>query len=293
MSHAHHAASHSYGILLIFVLMGALYMRGWLNIRPSHLCVIPAWRAGSFLLGLFLIWVAAASRMAGLVKQLLTAHMIQHLLLMTVAAPLVWLGEPLIAVVHGLPTGVRERIAPLFRWRPMQRLGKAITHPVVCWLGVTGTLIGCHIPALLRLETESPTWHTGVKASFLLAGLLFWWPVVQPWPNAKRPDWLIVVYLFLATLPCDILSGFLVFCDRVVYPGYASSSHPFGFSPLQDQQFAGALMWTVVTVIYFIVGGIVTAQLLSPSRLQESLIAQQRPVAGLRHSPAPQSMETA
>ena len=291
MAHAHNTASHSYGILLILVLMGALYVRGWVHLRSSHLCAIPAWRAASFLLGLFLTWVAVASREAGLVHELLTAHMVQHLLLMTVTAPLVWLGQPLIGFVHGLPTSVRERIALLFRQRSMHRLGKAITHPAVCWIAASGTLIGCHIPMLLALEMESPTWNAVVKALFLVTGLLFWWPVVQPWPSAKSPDWLTVVYLFLATLPCDILSGFLVFCDRVVYPGYSSSLYPFGLSALQDQQFAGALMWTAVTIIYFIAGGIITTRLLSPRSSQESLVVKQCPVAVLGHSPARPGVE--
>jgi putative membrane protein len=82
------------------------------------------------------------------------------------------------------------------------------------------------------------------------------------------------VYLFLATLPCDILSGFLVFCERVVYPVYFSSSQPFGLSALEDQQCAGALMWTCVTVVYLIAGAIVTARLLSPHGSQEYAIRQ-------------------
>ena len=65
----------------------------------------------------------------------------------------------------------------------------------------------------------------------------------------------MLLYLFLATLPCDILSGFLVFCDRVVYPVFLSSPHSFGLSALEDQQFAGALMWTCVTLVYVVAGG--------------------------------------
>ena len=270
MVHAHNVASQPYGVLLVFVLMVVVYVRGWLHVRS----LIPAWRAASFLLGLFLIGVAVASPMASLVHELLTAHMIQHLLLMTFAAPLIWLGEPLMAFSHGLQTSVREGMALLFRRPSMQTVGKAITHPAVCWLAATAALVVFHIPAMLALAMESPTCHAIVEVSFLLAGLLFWWPVVQPWPNTKRPEWLTVVYLFLATLPCDILSGFLVFCDRVVYAGYVSSSHPLGLSPLDDQQFAGALMWTVVTVVYFIVGGVISVRLLSPQRLHDGRVME-------------------
>ena len=119
------------------------------------------------------------------------------------------------------------------------------------------------------LGLRSEAWHAIEQASFLISGLLFWWPVVQPfvrpWPGAShRPQWSIILYLFLATLPCDILSAFLVFCDRVVYPVYSSSPRPLGFSALADQQCAGALMWTCVTVVYFVAGTILTARLLSP-----------------------------
>jgi hypothetical protein len=82
------------------------------------------------------------------------------------------------------------------------------------------------------------------------------------------------LYLFLATLPCDILSGFLVFCDRVVYPVYFSSSQSFGFSALEDQQCAGALMWTCVTLVYLVAGAIVTARLLSSLGPQEYAVRQ-------------------
>jgi len=102
-------------------------------------------------------------------------------------------------------------------------------------------------------------------ASFLVTGLLFWWPVIHPWPSVSRwPELSIILYLFLATLPCDILSGFLVFCDRVVYSVYFSASQPFGLSALADQQCAGALMWTCVTVVYLVTGAILTTRLLSP-----------------------------
>ena len=84
----------------------------------------------------------------------------------------------------------------------------------------------------------------------------------------------MLLYLFLATLPCDILSGFLVFCDRVVYPVFLSSPRSFGLSALQDQQCAGALMWTCVTVVYLIAGAVFTARLLSPYRSEEFAIPQ-------------------
>jgi cytochrome c oxidase assembly factor CtaG len=116
---------------------------------------------------------------------------------------------------------------------------------------------------------KSEALHMFEAGSFLAAGLMFWWPVVQPWPSTSTPDLSIILYLFFATIPCDILSGFLVFCDRVVYPSYLSSSHLLGFSALGDQQCAAALMWTCVTIVYLIAGTVVATHLLSPRNYRE------------------------
>src|SRR5207247_1816287 len=102
-------------------------------------------------------------------------------------------------------------------------------------------------------------------ASFLGTGLLFWWPVVQPWPSVARwSGWSMILYLFLATLPCDILSAFLVFSERVAYPVYLSASRQSGLSVLADQQCAGALMWTCITIVYLVPAAILSTRLLAP-----------------------------
>jgi cytochrome c oxidase assembly factor CtaG len=225
---------------------------------------------------LFFIWIAIASPLMALDHELLTAHMVQHLLLMTLAPPLIWLGEPVKALLYGLPQQIVQAVInPLCSSPQARQMGNALAHPAVCWFGAAATLVGWHIPAVFMLGLQSGTWHAIEQVSFLATGLLFWWPVVQPWPMAsKLPEWLILLYLFLATLPCDILSGFLVFCDRVVYPIYLSSSHPFGLSTLEDQQCAGAFMWTCVTVVYLLAGTILAAHLLSPNTSRHHEIAR-------------------
>jgi len=110
---------------------------------------------------------------------------------------------------------------------------------------------------------------------FLVVGLMFWWPVVEPWSGASATlRWSILLYLFLATLPCDILSGFLVFSDRIAYPEYGSAARMFGLSALGDQQCAGALMWTCVTLVYLVPAAILSARLLSPRSFQRDDLVQ-------------------
>jgi cytochrome c oxidase assembly factor CtaG len=280
MSHFHHSASESFWISCALIFVSLVYLRGWLRFRSHERdCVfhenIEGWRAASFVLGLLFIWIAMASPLAALDQEMLTAHMAQHLLLMTLAPPLIWLGMPRKPLARGLPRRFLQEIDRPLRSDPMQQLASVVTHPALCWFAAAGALIMWHIPSVFMLGLSSQSWHVIEQASFLATGLLFWWPVVQPWPrDSKWPEASMLLYLFLATLPCDILSGFLVFCDRVVYPVFLSSPRSFGLSALEDQQCAGALMWTCVTVVYLIAGAVFTARLLSFHRSDERSIPQ-------------------
>jgi putative membrane protein len=286
VSHIHHDAFESLWISSALIFAALVYLRGWLSLRRNECKNVQGWRASSFVLGLFFIWVATASPLAELDHELLTAHMIQHLLLMTLAPPLILLGAPRKPLAHGLPQRLLHAAGSPLRSDPMRKLASALTHPAFCWLAAAGTLIVWHIPAVFALGFRSQMWHGIEQASFLVTGLLFWSPVIRPAQNSlKWPESSILLYLFLATLPCDILSGFLVFCDRAVYPVFLSHPHPFDLSALEDQQCAGALMWTVVTVVYLIAGTVFTARLLSPQRSAELAIPQfdSQPIAG-RHT---------
>jgi cytochrome c oxidase assembly factor CtaG len=184
---------------------------------------------------------------------------------MTLAPPLIWLGMPRKPLAHALLRRFSQTTGRPLRSEPM--LQSAVTHPALCWFAAAGTLVVWHIPSVFMFSLRSQMWHGAEQASFLATGLLFWLPVVRPWQDSlKWPESSILLYLFFATLPCDILSGFLVFCDRVVYPVFLSSPRSYGLSALEDQQCAGALMWTCVTVVYLIAGAVFTARLLSPRR---------------------------
>jgi putative membrane protein len=275
-------------LTLATLVVTAVYLRGWSRLRATRLGIISAWRANSFLLGLFLVWAAIGSPLAVFDEDWLTVHMIQHLLLMTVAPPLILLGAPVMPLLHGLPRDfVRTIVGPMLRWPAVQCLGTALSQPAVCWLAAAAALIGWHIPAAFNLGLQSETWHAVEHMCFLGSGLLFWWPVVQPWPSvAKWPRWSILLYLFAATLPCDVLSGFLVFCERIVYPAYISTSRSAS-SVLSDQQCAGALMWTCVTVIYLVAGTIFATKLLTERqpREEESPLCDLLAVRGQERDP--------
>ena len=271
-------------LTVALVIAAIVYLCGWWHLRSASGCAIPAWHAASFLFGLLLIWLALGSPLAALDHELLTVHMGKHLLLMTFAPPFILLSSPVMAFSRGLPRRFVEAfVRPVFRWRAAQRLGHFLAQPVFCWLAATAALVGWHIPAAFTLALHSHAWHVFEDASFLATGFLFWWPVVQPWPSVPTwSRWSILLYLFLATLPCDILSGFLVFSERVVYPAYRSVPRLFGLSVLADQECAGALMWSCVTVVYLVPAAILTTRLLAPRNSAPDPLAQSQLPAILR-----------
>ena len=292
MRYAHHASIESSWVSASLILVALIYLRGLLRLRRLDLDGVQAWHAGGFILGLFLVWLATASPLSSLDHESLTAHMVQHLLLMTFAAPSILLGKPVKTLIYGMPHRLVQVMGRSFQSTGLHQVWSALAHPAICWLGAAITLVAWHIPAVFALGLRSQMWHGIEQVSFLASGLLFWWPVVQPWRSASKwPESSLLVYLFLATLPCDILSGFLVFCERVVYPVYFSSSQPFGLSALEDQQCAGALMWTCVTVVYVIAGAIVTARLLSSRGSQEYAIRQSETQAVALSKSGAQRME--
>jgi cytochrome c oxidase assembly factor CtaG len=245
------------------IITALFYLRGWLRFRRAFPSLIPTWRLAAFIAGLFSVWTAVASPLAELDHQSLTFHMAKHLLLMTAASPLLLAGTPTLPLFHGLPTGIIPS-GVLLRKTRWPRC--CLPRLKLCWLVGTAAVIGWHLPAAFQLGMRSLWVHSIEDFSFLLAGLLFWWPVVQPSPNSTRSSqWSIPLYLFMATLPCDILSAFLVFCNRLAYPYYLSATQPLSLSPLQDQECAGALMWIWVTFAYLIPAVVITMQTLSPS----------------------------
>lgn len=263
-SHAAMESSSSSGPLVFALVFASFfYLRGWRGLQTNPVDAIPSWRMGSFLLGVFCIWLALCSPVAAYDHELLTVHMIQHLLLMTFAPPLILLGAPLLSLYRGLPRSAQAKVTRLFRWTPTQASGDGLLQLAVCWTASAAALVGWHIPSVFAMGMQSNTWHAVEQASFLVAGFCFWWPVIQPWPSVPAwPRWAILVYLFLATLPCDILSGFLVFSERVAYPLSLAAPRRFGFTVLEDQQCAAALMWTCITVVYLVPAAILTMRLL-------------------------------
>lgn len=254
-------------LALGLLVLGAVYLRGFARLwRAGHpRLALP--RALAFAAGVAALLAALVSPLDALADRLLLAHMGQHVLLMMVAPPLLWLGLPLAPLLRGLPRVLERPVARLLSRRPVRRLGLFAGHPVTAWLAFVATTWLWHTPALYELALRSEAWHAVEHACFVLAALLFWWPVIQPWPSHPRwPRWAMLPYLALADLQNTALSALLTFSGRVLYPSYAALPRPFELSPLQDQAAAGVLMWVPGSLAFLLPLGWIVAELLAPRR---------------------------
>jgi len=260
------------------VLLALVYFRGWLKLRRQVPHRFDGWRLASFLGGVGTVFLALGSPLDTFSNLLLQVHMIQHLLLMMIAPPLLLLGNPFLPLLTGLPRPiVREAIQPFLLWNAYKRFGRWLTHPKITWIIFVVMTLGWHAPPLYELTLRSPTWHIVEHACFLGSGVLFWWPVIQPWPSRPHwPEWAMIPYLLLADVQNTVLSAFLTFADRVVYPTYSLVPQFPGMDPLSDQHAAGVIMWVPGSIVYLIPASIIAMRFLSPRRHGRGELATQR-----------------
>jgi cytochrome c oxidase assembly factor CtaG/ferredoxin len=250
------------------LVIGLLYARGWVELhrRAPHRFGLP--RLTAFYAGLATILIALISPLDAFAGWLLTVHMIQHLLLTMVAPPLILYGTPYLPLLSGLPRHfLIDGVGPFLTSATLRKVGRFVTHPVFCWSAFVLTSVAWHTPPMYELALRSVVWHRVEHLCFLSTALLFWWPVVQPYPGVARvPRWTIILYLFLADFQNTALSAFLIFYERVLYPTYQMVPRITGLSPLEDQAAAGAIMWVAGSIFFLIPVGLITVEVISKRR---------------------------
>jgi len=230
---------------LVLVASTAVYGRGWWSLyRMGH---PPAgWRLGLYLIGLVAIAAALVSPIEGLADELFPMHMIQHLLLTMVAAPLVLLGNPLPVVLWGVPvTGRRGLARPLRKQATFRAALGTLTWLPAAWLLYVVDLWMWHVPTLYQLALEHRTLHVVEHVAFFVTALLFWWPIIRPAPRLHRrthPGFEIL-YLLAATAQNTALGMVLTISERSFYPYYDERATRLGVSAVNEQAAGGGIMW--------------------------------------------------
>lgn len=239
-------------LTIAVVLTACAYLRGWLAIRKTRAAQFTVLRLNCFLLGLAVLWLAVASPLDDFADALLSAHMVQHLLLMSVVPPLLLLGWPVVPLLRGMPAWILKPVlGPLLRLAVLRRLGRWLISPPVAWIAMNLTFLGWHIPAAYDFALQHEYWHDFEHVCFLASSLAFWWCVIQPWPTqSRRNSWGLLVYLLSADLVNTALSAFLAFCDWPVYSYYLTQPNPFHVSPLSDQILGAVIMWVAGSFVF-------------------------------------------
>jgi cytochrome c oxidase assembly factor CtaG len=251
------------GLTVSIVLTALVYVRGWVALRRTRRAQFNDERLVSFLCGLLLLWIVIASPMDGFADALLTAHMIEHLLLMSAIPMLLLYGLPVVPLLRGLPRPLlRWVVGPLMRITALRHLAAWLVTPAVAWLGMNVAYLAWHVPAAYNRALENETVHGVEHLCFLFTSLLFWWYIFRPWPAKQRPDdWGMLVYLALGDVVMTMLSAFLAFCERPVYSYYVQHPNPFGISVLDDQVLGAVVMWVLGSFAYLLPAMVITFRL--------------------------------
>ncbi len=240
--------------LLYVGLAAALYVLGGRGRnRPQPL------QALAFFAGLLVIVIALCSPIDYYADELFWAHMAQHILLLTVAPPLLLLGRPWPRMWRALPLDPRTKVARTIarsRWVAPLRV---LARPVPAWILFNATIIGWHIPAAYDATLTSGVIHSIEHAMFFFTGLLFWARVIDPGPLRPRLVWPVRIAYAASTMVVSwMLAITLVMVQHPIYGYYAALQvRPGGISALTDQQLAAGIMWVPGSLAYtitFIIG---------------------------------------
>lgn len=198
-------------------------------------------------------------------EHLFSAHMVEHELLMSAAAPLLAASRPLGMFLHALPRGARLALigtassAPLqgaWHWL-MKPFHATALHAVAIWLW--------HVPALLDGTLVSESLHRLQHVSFLGTALVFWWAIIR---RPKSDYGLGSLHIFATMVHTGLLGALLTLAPRVLYPVQTADAPLFGLSPLEDQQLAGLIMWVPGGLSYLAAGLLLAGLWLTSGRRQ-------------------------
>jgi putative membrane protein len=240
-------------VVVALAFTGWLYLRGVRALWRSagHGRGIQTRETAAFAAGWLTLAVALVSPLHRLGSVLFSGHMVQHELLMVVAAPLLVLGRPIVALLWAIPISWRRTVGAWSAAVPVRRSWELLTLPLVAWTIHAIAIWIWHAPVLFQATLHSEAIHSLQHISFIATALLFWWALLRGHEGRLgRPA--AVLYLFTTAVHTTVLGALLTFSNRVWYPMYQSSTAPWGLTPLEDQQLAGLIMWVPASLAYLV-----------------------------------------
>lgn len=260
-------------VIIPLLAVATLYISGWRRLRRRGARQAAPWRLVSYLAGLFFLALSLLSPLDLLSQQLFFVHMIQHLLQIMIAPPLLLLANPLPFMLWGLPTdALRRRVggglsALLHRESDFRRGLRAATSPGVIWLFWVIVVVGWHDPAAYNAALRSRFLHDLEHILFFAAGMLFSWHVVGAGPRIHKQFGLVgrIAFVLSAIPPNMALGVFLAFAGSTVYTYYDAVPRLWGISTVTDQRIGGVIMWVPGNMMYIIAALILVTRLMRQS----------------------------
>jgi putative membrane protein len=201
--------------------------------------------------GVAALLVALVSPLDQVSTALFSAHMTQHLLLVLMAAPMLVLGSPLLAMLWGLPSDWRRTLGRWWARSPRLRAAcRAVGHPLVIWAAHTAAMWAWHVPSLYESALHYEEMHALEHASFLGTALPFWWVLLRPDHRRRLAFGADLLYLFAAMMQSGALGALITLAGTPWYPEHAPWTPAWGLTPLEDQELAGLIMWVPASLIY-------------------------------------------
>ncbi len=231
------------GLVVLYVLCVGPYRD-----RFAGAAVVPPPRQIAFLSGLVVLLIALATPLDTIGDQyLFTAHMVQHLLITLLAAPL---------LLAGTPSWLLRRVLAALRLAAFVRWAR---HPIIAFFSFNLVFALAHVPTFYELTLATEPLHALEHLVFVGTAMLMWMPVLSPAPDIalRYPPLGQVLYLFLQTVPASLLGALLSSTASAYYPTYVSAPRITSLSPLEDQQLGGLIMWVGSGLYFLIATGVV------------------------------------
>ena len=254
-------------VVIPLLLAALLYGNGWRRLRQKGARLANGWRLLAYWSGLLLIGLALLSPIEALSGQLFFMHMIQHLLLVMFAPPLLLLANPMPFFLWGLPDRGRRGVGALLSRLLRRRSGtrnflRKGTGPPIAWLLFVGFLVGWHDPGAYNAALRSAIIHDIEHLSFFLSALLYWWHVIGagPYIHKQFSRAAQIAYVIAAIPPTMITGVAIAFAGQPIYDHYLAVPRLWGLDVVADQTIGGVIMWVPGSMMYIIAVLILTSR---------------------------------
>ncbi|UCC87130.1 MAG: cytochrome c oxidase assembly protein [Anaerolineales bacterium] len=263
-------------VIVILLLTGSVYSRGWWRLRrrgtPSHR-LATGWRLAAYLGGLAALGLALISPIDVLGGQLFLMHMIQHLLLVMIAPPLLLIANPLPFFMWGLSVRARRALGQLFNsGSAFRRALRTLTAPGMVWMLFVAFFLGWHDPNAYNAALRSDLIHDLEHVTFFGSSMLYWWQVTGAGPRLRSLSHGVRIAFLLLTVPVNAAAGIAIaFASQPIYTYYTTVPRLLGMSVMQDQMIGGVIMWIPGSMMYLLAALILISGLMRADDNRHSL----------------------